>query len=307
MAILILRRSVAAVIVLVLASIIVFSLSRASGDPRNLFLTEYTTDEDWEQWGKDMGLDKPYPVQYLTWASGAIRLDFGKSVKDQIAAVRVVRKKILPTLQLAVGSFIFAIAVGVPLGIMSAVKRGSVWDLLGRSFALLGQAMPGFWLGIMLILLFAVKIQIFPTGGKDDIRSIVLPSIALGWFAAAALLRLTRSAMLEVLDSEFIKLARAKGVSEVRVVWKHAFRNAIVVPLTYAGMFLTALLTGTVITETVYAWPGMGRLAVQAVFGTDFPVVSCIVMLATAGYLLMNLFVDILYGVLDPRMRSNKG
>ena len=303
---LILRRVIASIFVLILASMLVFILSRASGDPRNLFLTEYTTKEDWEEWGKAMGLDKPYYIQYITWASGAVRLDFGKSVKDQIPAVRVVRKKILPTLQLAVGSYIFAIFVGVPLGIMSAVKRGSVWDLLGRAFALLGQAIPGFWLGIMLILIFSVQFHIFPTGGKDSLKSIVLPSIALGWFAAAALLRLTRSAMLEVLDSEYIKLARAKGVSERIVVWKHAFRNSIVVPLTYAGMFLTALLTGTVITETVYAWPGMGRLAVQAVFGTDFPVVSCIVMFATFGYLFMNLMVDVLYCILDPRMRSGK-
>ena len=303
---LILRRVVASIFVLILASMLVFTLSRASGDPRNLFLTEYTTKEDWAEWGRVMGLDKPYHIQYLTWAAGAVRLDFGKSVKDQIPAVRVVRKKILPTLQLALGSYIFALAVGIPLGIMSAVKRGSVWDLLGRGFALLGQAIPGFWLGIMLILIFSVQFQIFPTGGKDSLKSIVLPSIALGWFAAAALLRLTRSAMLEVLDSEYIKLARAKGVSQTKVIWKHAFRNSIIVPLTYAGMFLTALLTGTVITETVYAWPGMGRLAVQAVFGTDFPVVSCIVMFATFGYLFMNLIVDVLYGVLDPRMRSGQ-
>ena len=303
---LILRRVIASIFVLILASMLVFILSRASGDPRNLFLTEYTTKEDWEEWGKVMGLDKPYHIQYITWAAGAVRLDFGKSVKDQIPAVRVVRKKILPTLQLALGSYIFALAVGIPLGIMSAVKRGSVWDLLGRGFALLRQAIPGFWLGIMLILIFSVQFQILPTGGKDSLKSIVLPSIALGWFAAAALLRLTRSAMLEVLDSEYIKLARAKGVSQTKVIWKHAFRNSIIVPLTYAGMFLTALLTGTVITETVYAWPGMGRLAVQAVFGTDFPVVSCIVMFATFGYLFMNLIVDVLYGVLDPRMRSGQ-
>ena len=303
---LILRRVIASIFVLILASMLVFILSRASGDPRNLFLTEYTTKEDWEEWGKVMGLDKPYHIQYITWAAGAVRLDFGKSVKDQIPAVRVVRKKILPTLQLALGSYIFALAVGIPLGIMSAVKRGSVWDLLGRGFALLGQAIPGFWLGIMLILIFSVQFQIFPTGGKDSLKSIVLPSIALGWCAAAALLRLTRSAMLEGLDSEYIKLARAKGVSQTKVIWKHAFRNSIIVPLTYAGMFLTALLTGTVITETVYAWPGMGRLAVQAVFGTDFPVVSCIVMFATFGYLFMNLIVDVLYGVLDPRMRSGQ-
>ena len=300
---LIIRRLLASVVVLFMASILVFALSRASGDPRNLFLSEYTTAEQWDQWGRDFGLDKPYVVQYLTWLEGAIRLDFGNSVKEQIPATTVVRRKIWPTVQLAIGAYIFAILVGVPLGVLSATKRGTGTDLVARSFALLGQALPGFWLGIMLILIFAVYWKIFPVGGRDSLSSLVLPSITLGWFAAAALLRLTRSAMLEVLESEYVKLARAKGVSQTMVIWKHAFRNAITVPLTFAGLFLTALLTGAVVTETVFAWPGLGRLAVQAVFGTDFPVISAIVLFATAGYLLMNLLVDVLYGVLDPRIR----
>lgn len=302
---LILRRLAASVIVIIMASVLVFTLSRASGDPRNLFLSEYTTAEQWEQWGKDFGLDKPYPIQYLTWLKGAALLDFGKSVKEQIPATTVVRRKILPTLQLAMGAYAFAIAVGVPLGILSATKRGTKLDLVARSFALVGQASPGFWLGIMLILLFSVQLGWLPAGGREEGRSIILPAITLGWFAAAALLRLTRSAMLEVLDSEYVKLARAKGVPETMIIWKHAFRNAITVPLTFAGLFLTALLTGAVVTETVFAWPGLGRLAVQSVFGTDFPVMSAIVLFATAGYLLMNLLVDILYGILDPRIRHS--
>ena len=305
MKVFILRRIAAAIVVLLLASILVFALSRASGDPRHLFLSEYTTQEQWEQWGRDFGLDKPYYQQYLTWLEGAIVLDFGDSVKEQIPARTVVLRKIWPTLQLAIGAYIFAIFVGVPLGVLSATKRGTGLDLVARSFALLGQAMPGFWLGIMLILIFAVRWEIFPVGGKGGISHLILPSITLGWFAAAALLRLTRSAMLEVLDSEYVKLARAKGVSRTMVIWKHAFRNAITVPLTFAGLFLSALLTGAVVTETVFAWPGLGRLSIQAVFGTDFPVISAIVMFATAGYLLMNLMVDILYGLLDPRIRHS--
>ncbi|MDA0597580.1 MAG: ABC transporter permease [Planctomycetota bacterium] len=303
---LILQRLAASVVVLIMASVVVFTLSRASGDPRHLYLSEYTTAKQWEQWGKDFGLDKPYPVQYLTWLKGAVTLDFGKSVKEQIPATTVVRRKIWPTLQLAFGAYFFAIIIGVPLGVLSATKRGTNLDLLARSFALIGQAMPGFWLGIMLILTFAVHWQVLPAGGKEGATSIILPSITLGWFAAAALLRLTRSAMLEVLDSEYVKLARAKGLSQNVVIWKHAFRNAITVPLTYAGLFLTALLTGAVVTETVFAWPGLGRLAIQSVFGTDFPVVSAIVLFATAGYLFMNLVVDILYGILDPRVRHSQ-
>ena len=302
---LIARRLMAAVVVLLLASVLVFALSRMSGDPRNLFLSEYTTEEQWEAWGRKFGLDRPYHEQYLTWLLGAVRLDFGLAVKEQVPATTVVIRRIPNTLQLAVGAYFFAIVMGIPLGIFSAIWRGTMLDLFARAFALLGQAMPGFWLGIMLILIFAVQLGWFPAGEKGNIKSLVLPSITLGWYAAAALLRLTRSAMLETLDSEFVKLARAKGASQMAVIIKHAFRNAIIVPLTFAGVFLTALITGAVVTETVFGWPGLGRLAVQSVFGTDFPVISAIVMFATAGYLGMNLLVDILYGVLDPRIRQS--
>lgn len=302
---LILRRLLAGAVVLLLASILVFALSRMSGDPRHLFLSEYTTKEQWDAWGRQFGLDRPYHEQYLTWMSGVLRFDFGISVKESISATTVVMRKIPPTLQLAAGAYIFAIAIGIPLGVFSSLQRGTYLDLVARGFALLGQAMPGFWLGVMLILLFAVRWRVLPAGGRDDWTSLILPSITLGWFAAAALLRLTRSAMLETLDTEFIKLARAKGASRTAVIWKHAFRNAVIVPLTFAGVFLTALFTGAVVTETVFGWPGLGRLALQSVFGTDFPVISAIVMFATAGYLLMNLMVDVLYGVLDPRIRMN--
>ena len=302
---LILRRLLAGTVVLLLASILVFALSRMSGDPRHLFLSEYTTKEQWDAWGRQFGLDRPYHEQYLTWMSGVLRFDFGISVKESISATTVVMRKIPPTLQLAAGAYIFAIAIGIPLGVFSSLQRGTYLDLVARGFALLGQAMPGFWLGVMLILLFAVRWRVLPAGGRDDWTSLILPSITLGWFAAAALLRLTRSAMLETLDTEFVKLARAKGASRTAVIWKHAFRNAVIVPLTFAGVFLTALFTGAVVTETVFGWPGLGRLALQSVFGTDFPVISAIVMFATAGYLLMNLVVDVLYGVLDPRIRMN--
>lgn len=302
---LILRRLLAGAVVLLLASILVFALSRMSGDPRHLFLSEYTTKEQWDAWGRQFGLDRPYHEQYLTWMSGVLRFDFGISVKESISATTVVMRKIPPTLQLAAGAYIFAIAIGIPLGVFSSLQRGTYLDLVARGFALLGQAMPGFWLGVMLILLFAVRWRVLPAGGRDDWTSLILPSITLGWFAAAALLRLTRSAMLETLDTEFVKLARAKGASRTAVIWKHAFRNAVIVPLTFAGVFLTALFTGAVVTETVFGWPGLGRLALQSVFGTDFPVISAIVMFATAGYLLMNLMVDVLYGVLDPRIRMN--
>jgi peptide/nickel transport system permease protein len=289
--------------VLWLASILVFALSRASGDPRYLFISEYTTKEQWDAWGRKYGLDRPIVVQYWIWFSKAVRLDFGESLRDQVPAIEVIRAKVPATAQLGLGAFIFAIALGIPLGVFAALTRGTGWDLIGRAFALLGQAMPGFWLGIMLILTFSVRWQVLPPSGREGLTSMILPSITLGWFAAAALLRLTRSSMLEVLDSEYIKLARAKGVVGWKVVWKHAFRNALIVPMTYAGLLFAGLMTGAVVTETVFAWPGLGRLAVQAVFGTDFAVISAIVLIATTLYLALNLCVDLLYGVLDPRIR----
>ena len=179
---LILRRLVAAVVVLLLASVLVFALSRMSGDPRHLFLSEYTTKEQWEEWGRQFGLDKPYHEQYFTWLLGAVRFDFGISVKEQIPATTVMLRKVPTTLQLAAGAYVFALAMGIPLGIFSAIWRGTILDLFARGFALLGQAMPGFWLGIMLILIFAVRLGWFPPGEKHDLRSLVLPSITLGWF-----------------------------------------------------------------------------------------------------------------------------
>ena len=299
----IVRRLVAAAFVIWLASIIVFALSRMAGDPRYLFLSEYTTKETFDAWGREMGLDKPLPVQYLVWAKGAIQLDFGNSLREQVPATGVVMRRLVATLTLGAGAYLFGLVIGLPLGVFSSVTRGTSWDLLGRSFALLGQAMPTFWLGIMLILVFAVQFRLLPVSGRGGVSTYVLPSITLGWFFAAGLLRLTRSAMLEVLDSEYVKLARAKGVARWAVIWKHAFRNAVIVPLTYAGLFMAALMTGAVVTETVFAWPGLGRLAIDSVFANDFPVISALVMLATAGYLMINLLVDLLYGLLDPRIR----
>lgn len=300
------RRLVTGLVVVWLASVLVFMLSRMSGDPRYLYLSEYTTKEQWDAWGTAMGLDKPYPVQYAVWLSKAVRLDFGRSLQYQVNAVQVVPRRIRATLELAAGAYVFALLLGVPLGVFSAVSRGSGWDLLGRGVALLGQAMPGFWLGIMLILIFAVQLHWLPVSGREGWQYHVLPSVTLGWFPAAALLRLIRSSLLEVLDSEYIKFAKAKGVSSWAVIWKHALKNAMIVPLTYAGILLAAFMTGAVVTETVFAWPGLGRLAAQAVFTNDFPVISVLVMLFTSGYVLLNLLVDLGYSILDPRIRHGR-
>lgn len=299
----IIRRLLYLIVVILATTIFVFALSRMAGDPRHLFLTEYSTKADWEAWGREMGLDRPLVVQYGIWLSKATRGDFGKSLRDQVNALDVIIDRIPGTLQLSAGAFAFTMLVGIPLGVLSAVKRGTPWDYIGRTFALFGQALPAFWLGIMLILVFAVQLDLLPTGRRGGWNHYVLPSVTLGWGTAAGLLRLVRSSMLEVLDSEYIKFARAKGVNTWSVTWKHAFRNAIIPPLTFAGLIFAAFLTGAVVTETVFSWPGLGRLAIQAVFNNDFPVLTGVVMLFTVVYVAVNFLVDILYAYIDPRIR----
>ncbi len=288
-------------------SVFIFGLSRAAGDPRFLYLNEYTTVDQWEQWGRDMGLNKPLIVQYGVWASKAIRGDFGLSLAHKKDSLAVVRTRIGATLQLSLAAIVLTLLVAVPLGVLSAVRRGSIWDYIGRFFALFGQSMPGFWLGIILILIFAVQFGWLPVAGRGDggisIKHFILPAITLGWGSAAGLLRLIRSSMLEVLDSEYVKFARAKGVAQRRVIWKHAFKNALIAPLTYSGIIIAGFITGSVITETVFSWPGLGRLGIDAVNNNDFPIMISIIALFTIMYVGVAFLVDVLYAVVDPRIR----
>ena len=297
------KRLIASVVIMWFATVVVFALSRAAGDPTFLFISEYTTDEVIAEWRKEFGLDRPYPIQYLSWFGTTMRGDFGASLNEARPAIDVVIQRVPATLQLAAVSFVFAIAIGIPIGVLSAVKRGSWWDLGGRVFALIGQATPNFWMGIMLVLLFSVHFELLPTSGRGGLDHYVLPAITLGSGSAAGLVRLTRSAMLEMLDSEFVKFARSKGVPAHTVVWKHAFRNSLIVPVTYAGLILAAFTTGTVVVETVFGWPGIGRLAVTAINDNDFPVMSATVLLFTFMYLVVNFIVDISYAIIDPRIR----
>ena len=297
------RRFIAGLAVIVMVSFLVFTMSRLTGDPRELYTDEYTTPEFYEALGKELGLDKPLIIQYLIWASKAARGDFGKSLFARTSARNVIVERIPATLQLTGGAILFAVFTGIPLGVLSAVKRGTTWDYIGRTFALFGQALPAFWLGVMLIFIFGVKLGWLPTFGRGDWTHYILPSVTLGWGASAAFLRLTRSAMLEVLDSEYVRFARAKGVGTNMVIWKHAFRNALIAPLTFAGVLLPAFLTGAVVTETVFAWPGLGRLAVQAIFNNDFPVLTGVVMIFAAIYVVFSFVIDVLYAFIDPRIR----
>ncbi len=302
---LIVRRLAASALVLLGLTTTVFALSHATGDPRYLYISPYKkyTPGEWEAQGKELGLDKPLVVQYGLWLANALRGDFGDSVKTKQNSLDAIREKLPATLQLSGIAIAFSIIVGVPLGVLSAVNRGTVWDYLGRSFALLGQSVPTFWIALVLIWVFSVELGLLPTSRKGDWQHFVLPVAVLGWFPAAGLLRLTRSSMLEVLDSEYMKLAKAKGVSSWSVIWRHGFRNAIIAPLTYAIVMLASFLTGTVVVETVFAWPGIGRLAVTAALDTDFPLITGLALVFGAIFLLCSFAADVLYGILDPRIR----
>jgi peptide/nickel transport system permease protein len=292
------------------ATFITFGLSRAAGDPRYLYAQEGgygITPERWDELGREMGLDKPIVWQYTVWLGNILKGNWQDSLLDRKDVFGKIKDRLPPTLKFALASYIFAGVIGIPLGVLSAVSRGSLWDYVGRGFALFGQALPVFWVGIMLILIFSVKLRWFPTGtlgeGFFSWKYYVLPTITLGWIAAATYLRLVRSSMLEILDSEFIKLARAKGVSYNTLIWKHGFRNALIAPLTFSSLLLTGFITGAVVTETIFAIPGLGRLAFQAINNNDFPIMVGVVLVWTALYVTMNFLTDMIYALVDPRIR----
>ena len=293
-----------ALVVLFIVSIIVFALARISGNPVDVFLPFDATDEQQAALERDLGLDKPLPIQYLKFVGNALRGEFGNSIKwDGQSALGLAAHRFPATLQLAGVAMVISLLIAVPIGMLSAVKKDSIFDLIGKIIALGGQSLPPFWLGIVLIFIFAVWLDLFPTSGRGGGKNLILPAITLGWFQVAAMMRLVRSAMLEVLDSEYIKLARIKGIVEWKVIWKHALRNASIPPLTYFGIVAGQLMTGAVITESVFTWPGVGLLAVDAIRARDYPVVQTVVITFAGIYILANLAVDILYAYLDPRIR----
>lgn len=292
------------VITLIAVSMIIFVMARVGGDPRVLLLDEHATKEQWESLGRELGMDKPYYHQYAIFIWDVLHGDFGESIKHREPVFEVIEERIWPTIQLSGGAFCLALLIGIPLGVFSAVWRGTILDQIGRVIALVGQAAPSFWLGIMFMFIFAVKLGLVPPSGMGSWNSFILPMITLAWggFLAGSL-RLMRSAMLDVLDSEYIKLARAKGVSTRGIIWKHALRNALIPPLTFAGVSMPAILTGSLTTELVFAWPGMGQLAIQALFAADYPLLQGLVIMFTFGYVLVALTVDVLYAYIDPRIR----
>ena len=299
----IIRRLFVSLIVLLVVSVIIFAMSRAAGDPRHIFLDDYATQEDWDHLTAGLGLDKPYYQQYLIFLGNALRGDLGDSFPQSRPVVEIILERLPATLQLGVTAFLFSVVVGLPLGVLSAVRRGSLLDTAAKLMALVGQSAPVFWLGLMLMFFLSVKLDVLPSFGRREAASIILPAVTLGWFFVAANLRLVRSGMLDVLDSEYIKLARAKGVSSRMVVWKHALRNALIPVITYAGVTLGGLVTGSVVVESVFAWPGLGKLAIDSLFGNDYPVLQGVVIVFTLMYVLASLMVDLVYAYVDPRIR----
>ena len=305
----VIRRIFTSILALIGATIIIFGASRILGDPTVLFLPEegYGLDAaELEKARQKLHLDKPVPLQYAFWVADILRGDLGQDLSDRHPISTKLRDKLPPTLRLAVAAYIISTLIGIPLGVLSAVKRGTVWDFAGRTFALLGQALPIFWVGILGILVFAVWLQLLPAGTEGEgfsIKHYVLPTLTLAWFPAAGYLRLMRSAMLDVLDSEYVKLARAKGVSANAIIWKHAFKNAAIAPLTFSGLLLAGFVTGSVSVEVVFGWPGIARLAVESVQTNNLTTLSVITLMFTLIYVVVNFIVDLIYGVIDPRIR----
>lgn len=301
-----LRRVLQGVGTLLVISLIVFLLARLSGDPLNIMLSEEASKEDYAIAARHWGLDRPLTEQYLTFLGNALRGDLGVSIRLRRPALELVWERLPATLQLAGAAIFVSLVIAIPIGVLSAVKRDTPLDYIGKVIALIGQSMPSFWLGIVLIWIFAVMLGWLPASGTGGIQHFVLPALALGWYQVAAVMRLVRSAMLDVLDSEYVKLARIKGVTERGVVWKHCLRNAAIPPLTYIGFIVAVLLTGSIVIETVFAWPGIGLLAIDAVRYRDFPVVQTVVLLYAAKYVIINLLVDVAYVYVDPRIRFQR-
>ncbi len=300
------KRIIQSIITIFLMSIIIFALGRLSGDPVVLLLGDLATQEEKELITRDLGLDKPIPVQYAIFLADAVRGDLGNSVRGARRPVtQMIGERIPASFQLAGVAAFLSILIGIPIGIITAVRRGSWFDTAGRVLAMLGQSMPAFWVGIVLMYIFAVQLGWFPTSGYGSPSQIIIPSVALCGVSLAGIVRLTRSSMLDVLGGEYVKLARIKGLSETKVIWKHAFSNSLIPVLTFFGTLLTGLMTGVVVIETIFAWPGLGRLAWEAVSTRDYPSIQGVVLFMTLLFITANLVVDILYAYVDPRIRYN--
>ena len=298
-----LRQVVQLAVVIVGISMLAFAILHVIGDPVTLLLPQNAGKEEYERYNKLLGLDKPIYVQYWKFASRAVQGDFGKSWYADTPAFKLVLERMPPTLYLTTAGLVTALLIALPLGILAALKRHSFVDSLCTMAAVAGQAMPIFWLGIMLIIIFAVQLRLLPASGYGTWQHFLMPAFTLGAFLAPITMRLVRSGVIEIMNMEYIKTARAKGLAERLVVIKHAFRNACIPVITVLGLQFGQLLGGAVITETVFAWPGVATLTLDAIRNQDFPVVQCAVVLLALIIVAVNFLVDMIVGLIDPRIR----
>lgn len=296
-------RTAEALLTLAILSFVVFISVHLTGDPAAYLLGPQAGTTEYEILKHNMGLDQPLPVQYIHFLANALHGDLGRSHITGRQATDLLLERLPATLELALAAFALTLVVGIPLGILSAVRRGSWIDRIAKFFAIAGTSAPNFWVAIMAILVFGAGLKWLPTYGRGDLAHLILPAAVLSWHGLAGMVRLGRSSMLEVLDSEYVKFARIKGLAERQVVYKHAFRNAIIPLITFSGLAFAQLLNGSVAIEAIFAWPGIGRLMLQGINQRDFPIVQATVLASSFFYIVTSLIVDVLYGFLNPRIR----
>ncbi|MCY4368439.1 MAG: ABC transporter permease [bacterium] len=297
------KRLAQAVITMIAVTIAVFLLSHSTGNPADVILPIEAAGEERAALIDRLGLNKPLPEQYWIFVSNAAQGNFERSIRTRSPVMELVGDRFWNSIKLATAAMGFTIVVSLPLGVIAAVRRGRWADKGAMTFATMGQSLPPFFTGVLSILVFAVWLQLLPAQGADSWKHYVLPAVTMGWFTGAGVTRLMRSGMLSVLDSEYIKLARAKGTSETKVIWKHAMRNALIPVVTFIGLMYGILLAAAVSTEVVFGWPGMGRLAFEAVSWRDFPLLQAVVLVWSLVIIGINLLIDLSYGILDPRIR----
>ncbi|PYM98720.1 MAG: ABC transporter permease [Candidatus Rokuibacteriota bacterium] len=302
----VLFRVLQSLVALTLLSVVVFVLARTTGDPLHLILPMSATEEDYANARRYLGLDRPYVEQYLSFVGKAVTGDLGTSIRARRPVMELIKERLPNSLRLALFAMSVSLAMAFPLGVMAAVKKGSAIDRTAQVISVLGQSLPTFWVAIVLVEFVAGRLQWLPAGGIEGFASYVLPGFTLGWFVVAGIMRLLRSGMLEVLDSEYVKLARLKGVAEHRVVWVHALKNALIPVVTFAGIYFAILVTTAIVVETVFAWPGLGRLAYDGITSRDFPVIQAVVLTTAVIVSAVNLGVDCLYAFIDPRIRYGR-
>ncbi len=302
----ILKRLGFALLSLLLLSLTIFFFVRVTGDPAILLVEPGASQADLDEIRKQFGLDRPLWVQYGSFMAHLLRGDFGQSFYYKTDVLELYLSRLPSSLLLAAVAMAFSLVIGIPTGIVAAVRVNGWWDSAGKIFALLGLSLPSFWVGLLMILFFSVYLGWLPSSGSGTALHVLMPAFALGWYFAAAHMRLTRSSMLEVLGSEYVKLARLKGLPEALVIGKHAFKNALIPVMTLAGINLVLMVNVAVVVETVFAWPGIGRLLYEGITFRDFPVVQATVLIGGAMIVIVNLIVDVLYAVIDPRIRYER-